>query len=135
MVIHHIGGPCPYRAIHHSIQEQNMRIRGKRMKTNIIGPSELRYVGSNDVPTYPHHLTTVAHRAPVLVDRLEQMLKVFRNPPNVMGEHTPLHACACLDHACRVCLVFRGTYLFASVFTASPSSIPLRSTCLKRVAL
>ena len=28
-----------------------------------------------------------------------------RNPPNVMGEHTPLHTCACLDHACRVRLV------------------------------
>ena len=42
----------------------------------------------------------IAHRAPILVDRLEQMLKVLWNPPNVMGEHTPLHAYACLDHAC-----------------------------------
>ena len=39
------------------------------------------------------------------------MLKVLRSPPNVMGEHTPLHACACLDHACRVCLIFRGNLL------------------------
>ena len=40
------------------------------------------------------------------------MLKVLRNPPNVMGEHTPLHACACLDHACRVHLVPEAlTYL------------------------
>ena len=30
------------------------------------------------------------------------MLKVLRNPPNVMGEHMPLHVCACLDHACQV---------------------------------
>ena len=48
----------------------------------------------------------VAHRASVPVDRLERMLKVLRNPPNVMGEHMPLHACACLDHACRVRLIF-----------------------------
>ena len=46
--------------------------------------------------------TTIAHQAPVPVDRLERVLKVPRNPPNVMGEHTPLHACVCLDHACRV---------------------------------
>ena len=44
----------------------------------------------------------IAHRAPVPDDRLEQVLKVPWNPPNIMGEHTPLHACACLDHACRV---------------------------------
>ena len=57
------------------------------------------------MPPCPNHLTTVAHQAPVLVDRLERMLKVLRNPPNVMGEHMPLHACACLDHACRVRLL------------------------------
>ena len=45
---------------------------------------------------------TIAHWAPVPVNRLERVLKVPRNPPTVMGEHTPLHACACLDHACRV---------------------------------
>ena len=77
----------------------------------------------------------VAHRALVPVNRLERMLKVLRNPPNIMGEHMPLHACACLDHACRVRLILKVTYLFALVFTASPSSIPLRSTCLKRAAL
>ena len=42
------------------------------------------------------------HWDPVLVDCLEQMLEVLQNPPNVMGEHMPLHTCACLDHACRV---------------------------------
>ena len=52
--------------------------------------------------TAPLRPTTIAHRAPVPVDRLERVLKVPQNPPNVMGEHTPLHACACLDHACRV---------------------------------
>ena len=57
------------------------------------------------MPPCPSHLTTVAHWAPVPVDRLERMLKVLQNPPNVMGEHTPLHTCACLNHACRVCLM------------------------------
>ena len=52
--------------------------------------------------TAPLRPTTIAHRAPVPVDRLERVLKVPRNPPNIMGEHTPLHTCACLDHACRV---------------------------------
>ena len=50
--------------------------------------------------------TTIVPRAPVPVDRLERVLKVPWNPPKVMGEHTPLHACACLDHACRVRLIF-----------------------------
>ena len=74
------------------------------------------YVGSNDIST-TRHLATVAHRAPVPVDRLERMLKVLQDPPNAMGEHTPLHACACLDHACRV-------RLFLKALTCWPRCLP-----------
>ena len=34
---------------------------------------------------FSHHLTTIAHWASVLVDCLEQMLKVLWNPPNYSG--------------------------------------------------
>ena len=67
--------------------------------------------------TAPLRPTTIAHRAPVPVDHLEQVLKVPRNPPNVMGEHTPLHACACLDHACRV-------HLIPEALTCLPQYLP-----------
>ena len=90
------------------------------------------YVGSNDIST-TRHLATVAHRAPVPVDRLERMLKVLRNPPNVMGEHTPLPACACLDHACRVhlfvprhLLVGLGVYRL-SIFDAALLHLSIQS--------
>ena len=55
---------------------------------------------------YSSHLTTIARRAPVPTDHLERMLKVLWNPPNNTGEHMPLHAFACLDHACQVRLIF-----------------------------
>ena len=43
-----------------------------------------------------------------------------------MGEHMPLHACACLDHACRVCLCSQGNLLVClgiyrlSIFDPTP---------------
>ena len=45
--------------------------------------------------------TTIAHWAPAPVNHLERVLKVPRNPPTIMGQHTPLPDCVCLDHACR----------------------------------
>ena len=68
--------------------------------------------------TAPLHPTTIAHRAPVPVDRLERVLKVPRNPPKVMGEYTPLHACICLDQACRV-------HHLSKAFICLPRYLPL----------
>ena len=67
--------------------------------------------------TAPLHPTTTAHRALVPVDRLERVLKVPRNPLNVMSEHTPLHAYACLDQACRV-------HQYSKALTCLPQCLP-----------
>ena len=37
--------------------------------------------------------------------------------PSAMGEHMPLHTCACLDHACRV-------RLMSKALTCSPRCLP-----------
>ena len=61
-----------------------MGIETKTMKHNLIGPHIWdEYVGSNEAPSHHRRSTTIAHWPPVLVDRLEQVLKVPQTHPTL----------------------------------------------------
>ena len=69
---------------HQERKVRDMGIEMKTMKHNLIAPHVRdEYVGSNEAPSHRRRSTTIAHWPPVLVDRLEWVLKVPRTHPMI----------------------------------------------------